>query len=418
MAGRAGAGWPRRLLALGLCCLLPPPGSGTWRPAACPRSSCSKWCSYAVTRTVSCHVQNGTVLQRVFQSCRWPPACGGGSYRTVVRPVYRVAYRTLTALEWKCCPGHTGTHCHQGSARGHLVTSAPRARPSGHPHRPRVTRLSAPDPPPSPLWGSPAARGSPGEDGQSHPSDHQGWGGAQGAPRHLLAAHWGSPQMLRHPPHAGGVTHGAFTLFFLPPGPPGPPGAPGRDGARGLPGEKGAPGLPGPPGPPGPPRAPLGPAISRVSNPSKQGSPLQRYPGDGGALGPAGPAPHLSTQGCRSPKGCGGDPHWGLRNTAALEGAGGRAPQHPLTGAVSRSQGEGLHQLREALKILAERVLILETMIGLYGEWGRRAAPRPPLGLPRVTPSPRRGQAAAPRPAVGPGDTLGTQGHGVAQCER
>lgn len=28
--------------------------------------------------------------------------------------------------------------------------------------------------------------------------------------------------------------------------------------------------------------------------------------------------------------------------------------------------GEGLHQLREALKILAERVLILETMIGLY----------------------------------------------------
>ncbi|XP_009460985.1 PREDICTED: EMI domain-containing protein 1 [Nipponia nippon] len=30
--------------------------------------------------------------------------------------------------------------------------------------------------------------------------------------------------------------------------------------------------------------------------------------------------------------------------------------------------GEGLHQLREALKILAERVLILETMIGLYGE--------------------------------------------------
>ena len=32
------------------------------------------------------------------------------------------------------------------------------------------------------------------------------------------------------------------------------------------------------------------------------------------------------------------------------------------------SAGEGLHQLREALKILAERVLILETMIGLYGE--------------------------------------------------
>lgn len=40
----------------------------------------------------------------------------------------------------------------------------------------------------------------------------------------------------------------------------------------------------------------------------------------------------------------------------------------PLPPSLSSPQGEGLHQLREALKILAERVLILETMIGLYGE--------------------------------------------------
>lgn len=33
-------------------------------------------------------------------------------------------------------------------------------------------------------------------------------------------------------------------------------------------------------------------------------------------------------------------------------------------------QGEGVQQLREALKILAERVLILEHMIGIHGEWG------------------------------------------------
>lgn len=32
------------------------------------------------------------------------------------------------------------------------------------------------------------------------------------------------------------------------------------------------------------------------------------------------------------------------------------------------SQGDGIHQIREALKILAERVLILETMIGIHGE--------------------------------------------------
>lgn len=34
-----------------------------------------------------------------------------------------------------------------------------------------------------------------------------------------------------------------------------------------------------------------------------------------------------------------------------------------------------MHQLREALKILAERVLILETMIGLYEPEGSGAGP-------------------------------------------
>uniref|UniRef100_A0A8C4YEP9 EMI domain containing 1 n=1 Tax=Gopherus evgoodei TaxID=1825980 RepID=A0A8C4YEP9_9SAUR len=71
------------------------------------------WCSYIVTRTVSCHVQNGTFLQRVFQGCRWPGGCNGGSYRAIVRPAYKVAYKTVTALEWKCCPGHSGVSCEE-----------------------------------------------------------------------------------------------------------------------------------------------------------------------------------------------------------------------------------------------------------------------------------------------------------------
>lgn len=33
------------------------------------------------------------------------------------------------------------------------------------------------------------------------------------------------------------------------------------------------------------------------------------------------------------------------------------------------AQGERMLQIREALKILAERVLILETMIGIHGEY-------------------------------------------------
>uniref|UniRef100_A0A8D0FKU2 EMI domain containing 1 n=1 Tax=Strix occidentalis caurina TaxID=311401 RepID=A0A8D0FKU2_STROC len=86
-------------------------------PDNCPPAASfpsSNWCSYTVTRTVSCHVQNGTFLQRVFQGCRWPLACSGGSYRTIVRPIYRVTYKTLTALEWRCCPGHIGANCEEG----------------------------------------------------------------------------------------------------------------------------------------------------------------------------------------------------------------------------------------------------------------------------------------------------------------
>ncbi|TKS78687.1 Collagen alpha-1(XXVI) chain [Collichthys lucidus] len=71
------------------------------------------WCPHTVTKTVTCQVQNGTILQRVYQTCRWPQGCTGGSYRTVVRPSYKVVYRTVTSLEWKCCPGFSGAACEE-----------------------------------------------------------------------------------------------------------------------------------------------------------------------------------------------------------------------------------------------------------------------------------------------------------------
>ncbi|XP_010211880.1 PREDICTED: EMI domain-containing protein 1-like, partial [Tinamus guttatus] len=252
------------------------------------RSPKRNWCSYPVTRTVSCHVQNGTFLQRVFQSCRWPLACGGDA-------------RGSLALRDAARPGRGGT-------------------------------------------GRPPA---------------------------------------------------AFS------GPPGPPGAPGRDGAKGLPGEKGTPGLPGPPGPPGPPRAPIGPS-PRV-HPSRHGglfpsglpgsrgklsasaskhssnepgatarwgvrAHLARDPllsnsftdvtgGIVGPAGPPGPAGPVGPPGPPGPVGLPGPP--GPQGKVGPPGAAGPAGE-------KGDRGEGLHQLREALKILAERVLILETMIGLY----------------------------------------------------
>ncbi|KAG6937674.1 collagen type XXVI alpha 1 chain, partial [Chelydra serpentina] len=72
------------------------------------------WCHYTVTRTVSCQVQNGseTVIQRVYQSCRWPGPCAN-LVRTLIRPTYKMSYRTVTTLEWRCCPGFTGNNCEE-----------------------------------------------------------------------------------------------------------------------------------------------------------------------------------------------------------------------------------------------------------------------------------------------------------------
>ncbi|NXY81330.1 EMIL2 protein, partial [Alcedo cyanopectus] len=38
-------------------------------------------------------------------------------YRTSFRPRYTVAYKTVTELEWKCCPGYRGEDCREGPAQ-------------------------------------------------------------------------------------------------------------------------------------------------------------------------------------------------------------------------------------------------------------------------------------------------------------
>ncbi|KAL7846302.1 hypothetical protein SRHO_G00212820 [Serrasalmus rhombeus] len=75
------------------------------------------WCQFTVRKVVSCQTHNGTetVVQRRFQTCRWPGPCQNLiSYRSLVRPSYRVTYRLVTALEWRCCPGFHGHDCREG----------------------------------------------------------------------------------------------------------------------------------------------------------------------------------------------------------------------------------------------------------------------------------------------------------------
>uniref|UniRef100_A0A8C3IXJ5 Collagen type XXVI alpha 1 chain n=1 Tax=Chrysemys picta bellii TaxID=8478 RepID=A0A8C3IXJ5_CHRPI len=259
------------------------------------------WCHYTVTRTVSCQVQNGseTVIQRVYQSCRWPGPCANlVSYRTLIRPTYKMSYRTVTTLEWRCCPGFTGSNCEEEcmnctrltdmterlntlEAKILLLESAERA-PTSENDLP-ITRTTA-------TWYDDLL------------------------PDAIPLVNPGT--VLRKPVGPAGKHIARNLLFYFFAGLLGPPGP------RGLPGETG---IPGPPGPPGPPATP--------------GLPLTVQQG---VL-------------------------YSLQPTAEKESRFLSVSTSFRVGFVfSFLQGEGVQQLREALKILAERVLILEHMIGIH----------------------------------------------------
>ncbi|XP_008593078.1 PREDICTED: collagen alpha-1(XXVI) chain-like [Galeopterus variegatus] len=161
-------------------------------------------------------------------------------------------------------------------------------------------------------------------------------------------------------------------------GPAGPPGLLGPPGPRGLPGEMGRPGPPGPPGPAGSPglspNGPQGvlyslqPPTDKDNGDSQLASAivdtvLAGVPGPRGPPGPPGPpGPH-------GPPGPPGTP--GSQGLAGEQGTAGPSGEPGVKGedgekAAASAEGEGVQQLREALKILAERVLILEHMIGIH----------------------------------------------------
>ncbi|KAM9408099.1 EMILIN-1b [Pholidichthys leucotaenia] len=80
------------------------------------------WCAFVVTKTVSCVVEDGveTYVKPDYQPCSW----GTGQcsrvvmYRTYMRPRYKVAYKMVTEMEWKCCHGYSGEDCSVGPVGG------------------------------------------------------------------------------------------------------------------------------------------------------------------------------------------------------------------------------------------------------------------------------------------------------------
>ncbi|KYO32016.1 collagen alpha-1(XXVI) chain isoform X6 [Alligator mississippiensis] len=365
------------------------------------------WCHYTVTRTVSCQVQNGseTVIQRVYQSCRWPGPCAN-LVRTLIRPTYKMSYRTVTALEWRCCPGFTGSNCEEecmnctrlADMTERLNTLEAKILLLEAAERTPALENDLPIPRPTGRWydgllpdaipllnpGTVLRKtvGSAGAPGQIGPPGPIGPAGLPGPP---------GPKGERGLPGEKG--------------PAGPPGLLGPQGPRGLPGEIGIPGPPGPPGPPVTPGLPLtfqqGVLYSLQPTAEKEnGEPqlastiidtiMAGLPGPRGAPGPVGPPGPPGASGPKGPPGPIGVPGAqgvpgppGQPGPKGSKGDRGERGQAGLTGergikgfpgepgkkgeeGDKGADGEGVQQLREALKILAERVLILEHMIGIH----------------------------------------------------
>ncbi|XP_066419673.1 collagen alpha-1(XXVI) chain isoform X2 [Molothrus aeneus] len=328
------------------------------------------WCHYTVTRTVSCQVQNGseTVIQRVYQSCRWPGPCAN-LVRTLIRPTYKMSYRTVTTLEWRCCPGFTGSNCEEECMNcTRLADMSERLNTL----EAKILLLEAAERSPAlennlPITGTTATWDQellPDAFPLLNPGTQKGPVGPVGPPGPV------GPTGLPGPPGPKGEKGQPGER-----GPAGPPGMLGPQGPRGLPGETGIPGPPGPPGPPATPSLPLtfqqGVLYSLQPTAEKENGEAQLastvidtilagLPGPRGAPGPVGPP------GPKGPPGPIGAPgSQGLKGEfgpLAASGEPGKKGEEGDKGA----DGEGVQQLREALKILAERVLILEHMIGIH----------------------------------------------------
>lgn len=62
------------------------------------------------------HCNSYTVILRyqgVFRNCSCLHVLNHSRYRTHFRPMYKIAYKTVTELEWRCCPGYQGHDCRE-----------------------------------------------------------------------------------------------------------------------------------------------------------------------------------------------------------------------------------------------------------------------------------------------------------------
>uniref|UniRef100_A0A3B5AQP0 Elastin microfibril interfacer 3a n=1 Tax=Stegastes partitus TaxID=144197 RepID=A0A3B5AQP0_9TELE len=73
-------------------------------------------CAYVTEKTVSFTVQDGAApyVKAEYNKCSWGQKCPTLLYRLLYKPIHKVAHKTVTELEWRCCPGYSGYGCMEG----------------------------------------------------------------------------------------------------------------------------------------------------------------------------------------------------------------------------------------------------------------------------------------------------------------
>ncbi|XP_028439371.1 EMILIN-3 [Perca flavescens] len=95
-------------------------------------------CAYVVQKNITCTMQDGVatyVKAEYTTKCIWGQKCPVVMYRTFYKPKYKVGFKTVTELEWRCCPGYSGENCYDGPTSLPDVMIPP-FNGGGVPHRP------------------------------------------------------------------------------------------------------------------------------------------------------------------------------------------------------------------------------------------------------------------------------------------
>ncbi|XP_077481051.1 EMILIN-2 [Stigmatopora argus] len=90
------------------------------------------WCAHVVHKNITCAVVGGseTFTQPDFLPC--PPEMMDCPpqviYRTHFRPTYKLDYKTVTELQWRCCPGYRGHDCTEAKMGANQVERHPESQ--------------------------------------------------------------------------------------------------------------------------------------------------------------------------------------------------------------------------------------------------------------------------------------------------